>query len=325
MGMRKGKKNKAPAPPALGLPLPPLPGMPPMPAPPGAAPLDLPMPLPAAPAPLPAMPLPSAPEPDTSVWATAPTPAAAEPSKDDKYGDLWAKRSEKPLPQIYGHIDRISSADAGSLLDRYADRFGHALDRDIIVLRKKEHEDKVSEVRDAPVIELLESATEENELSVQLSTIEDELRSLKPEYQAAKQSGDAQVLSELRPMLEALMAERKSIQAAIAGVDVGTTTAQPVSDEDQAEDDLFVTFVGIVDELLGSNLSAEVVEAFVASEDFSTYEAVGSDPNNAGDEMRSAFFTIVDGQLGNMAQQDIDEFVGSANFEIYSAIGAQYQ
>jgi len=323
MGMRKGKKNKAPAAPALGLPLPPLPGMPPMPAPPAPAPLNLPMPLPPAPAPSPAMPLPAAPEVDTSVWAATPTPS--EPVKDDKYGDLWAKRSEKPLPQIYGHIDRISSADAGSLLDRYADRFGHALDRDIIVLRKKAHEDKISEVRDAPVIELLESATEENELSAQLSSIEDELRSLKPEYQAAKQAGDAQALSELRPMLEALMAERKSIQSAMVGGDSETTTAQPVSDEDQAEDDLFVTFVGIVDELLGSNLSAEVVEAFVASEDFSTYEAVGSDPNNADEDMRSAFFGIVDGQLGNMAQEDIDAFVGSENFEIYSAIGAQYQ
>ena len=27
----------------------------------------------------------------------------------DEYGDLWAKKSNKPLPQIYGHIDRISS------------------------------------------------------------------------------------------------------------------------------------------------------------------------------------------------------------------------
>ena len=129
-----------------------------MPAPSGAAPALPAAPLPPAPAPaaLPAAaaPLPAAPAPtsDESVWSSA--PSDAEKPADDKYGDLWAKRSEKPLPQIYGHIDRISSGDAGSLLDRYADRFGHALDRDIIVLRKKEHEDKVSEVRDAPVVEL---------------------------------------------------------------------------------------------------------------------------------------------------------------------------
>tara|TARA_B110000467_G_scaffold52257_2_gene47848 strand:- start:1682 stop:2761 length:1080 start_codon:yes stop_codon:yes gene_type:complete len=329
MGLRKGKKNKAPIAPVPGLPLPPLPGMPPMPAPPGAVPAPLPAALPPAPAPSPALPLPSAPAPapaapsqDQTVWDTA---APAKPQADDAYGDLWAKRSEKPLPQIYGHIDRISSADAGSLLDRYADRFGHALDRDIIVLRKKEHEDKVSEVRDAPVVELLETDSDAEDLSSQLSIIEDELRSLKPEYQAAKQSGDAQVLAELRPVLEALMAERKTLQAMISGEAGEPSTAEPVGAEEQEEDDMFATFVSIVDELLGSNLSAEIVEAFVASEDFPVYEAVGSDPHNADEGMRAAFFGIVDSQLGNMDQEDIDAFVSSENFEIYSAVGAQYQ
>ena len=319
VGLRKGKKNKAPEAPAPGLPLPPLPGMPPLPAPPGA---------PAAP---PALPLPPAPAPATTPVATAPP---AEPSpwadagqasqvKNDQYGDLWAKRSEKPLPQIYGHIDRISSADAGSLLDRYADRFGHSLDRDIIVLRKKEHDDKVSEVRDAPVVELLEE--EEDDLESQLTAIEDELRSLRPEYQAAKAEGDGQVLAELRPVLENLMKERKNLQSIIAGEGDGPVTAEAVSDEEQDEDDLFVTFVTIVDDLLGSNLSEEIVNAFVESPDFAVYQEVGSDPSNADDELRAAFFAIVDGQLGNMAQEDIDAFVASSEFSIYSTVGAQYQ
>jgi len=243
--------------------------------------------------------------------------------KNDQYGDLWAKRSEKPLPQIYGHIDRISSADAGSLLDRYADRFGHSLDRDIIVLRKKEHDDKVSEVRDAPVVELLEE--EEDDLESQLTAIEDELRSLRPEYQAAKSAGDGQVLAELRPVLENLMKERKNLQSIIAGEGDGPVTAEAVSDEEQDEDDLFVTFVTIVDDLLGSNLSEEIVNAFVESPDFAVYQEVGSDPSNADDELRAAFFAIVDGQLGNMAQEDIDAFVASSEFSIYSTVGAQYQ
>lgn len=323
MGLRKGKKNKAPAAPTPGLPLPPLPGMPPLPSPPGAAPLDPPAPLPPAPAALPPAPAIEPAPSDGNVWEA---PASSTPTQDDdKYGDLWAKRSEKPLPQIYGHIDRISSADAGSLLDRYADRFGHALDRDIIVLRKKEHEDKVSEVRDAPVVELLESETESNELEAQLTKVEDELRSLKPEYQAAKQSGDAQVLSELRPILESLMTERKSLQAMIAGVDDDVATAQPVGENVQADDDLFITFVTIVDELLGSNLPEDIVASFIGGPDFSTYETVGSDPSNASHELRAEFFAIVDGLLGNMEEEHINAFVSSDNFQIYSAIGAQYQ
>ena len=295
--------------------------MPPMPAPPGAPAAAPALPLPPAPAPAPA-PLPEAPAPqaEPSPWPDA--GQAAQP-KNDQYGDLWAKRSEKPLPQIYGHIDRISSADAGSLLDRYADRFGHSLDRDIIVLRKKEHDDKVSEVRDAPVVELLEE--KEDNLETQLKAIEDELRSLRPEYQAAKASGDAQVLAELRPVLENLMKERKNLQSIIAGDDAAPVTAEAISDEEQDEDDLFVTFVTIVDDLLGSNLPEDIVNAFVESPDFAVYQEVGSDPSNADDELRAAFFSIVDGQLGNMAQEDINAFVASSEFSIYSTVGAQYQ
>ena len=290
-----------------------------MPAPPGAPAATPALPLPPAPTPAP-VPEAPAPQAEPSTWPEAGQPAQP---KSDQYGDLWAKRSEKPLPQIYGHIDRISSADAGSLLDRYADRFGHSLDRDIIVLRKKEHDEKVSEVRDAPVVELLEE--KEDDLETQLTAIEDELRSLRPEYQAAKASGDAQVLAELRPVLESLMKERKNLQFILAGEEAAPVTAEPVSDEEQEDDDLFVTFVTIVDDLLGSNLPEEIVNAFVESPDFAVYQEVGSDPSNADDELRAAFFSIVDGQLGNMAQEDIDAFVASSEFSIYSTVGAQYQ
>ena len=97
---------------------------------------------------------------------------------------------------MYGHIERISQGDIGSLLDRYSDRFGHELDRDIIVMRQAEREDKISVIRDSPTVELLnqEEVEEEGaldaetivELNSQLKTVEDELRRLKPEYQAAK-------------------------------------------------------------------------------------------------------------------------------------------
>ena len=68
-----------------------------------------------------------------------------------------------------------------------------------------------------------------------------------------------------------------------------------------------------------------LLPGFLASEEFAIYQEVGSDPSNADDELRAAFFGIVDGQLGNMADEDIDAFVSSAQFSIYSAVGAQYQ
>ena len=157
-------------------PLPPLPGLQPAPEPLPAAPLP---PLPVAdpvPAPLPVAPLPQ------------PIPAVNDPNTtlsglaDEKgYNDLWAKRSDKPLPQIYGHIDRIANKEAGSLLDRYADRFGHSLDREIIVMRKAELDEKVAEVRDAPVVELIEDeVAQPTTPEEELKQVEAELRSLKP-------------------------------------------------------------------------------------------------------------------------------------------------
>ena len=324
MGFRKNKKKTAAQPPNPALPpapLPPLPGMP-LPAPDASMLPDLPVPNELPPADMPVTP--ESPAPSLLTEANnlqQPTEAKAS----DEYGDLWAKKSNKPLPQIYGHIDRISSGEAGSLLDRYADRFGHSLDRDIIVLRKQQHDEKIAEIRDAPVVELLD---EDEDLSPEqmLSNIEDQIRTLKPAYQEAKASGDSATLAELKPQLEVLLKERKQLKSSMAEDEaVPEAAEEPVVAQEAEEEDLFVTFVAIVDELLGSNLPSDVVEAFVGSEDFSVYQTVGSDPMSADDEMRGLFFGIVDNQLGNMDQESIEEFVGSSDFQIYSTIGEMYQ
>ena len=306
----------------------PLPGMP-MP-PPGA--LPTPLPLPDAPAPLPLpeapapLPLPEAPAPLPLPDAPAPVAqAAAEPEAKNEYGEMWAKRSTKPLQQIYGHIDRLAKKETGSLLDRYADRFGHSLDREIIVLRKKEHDSKVSEIRDAPVVELIEDE-ESGDLQSQLSAIEDELRTLKPEYQAAKAAGDSEVLSQLRPVLEGLMAERKSIMAMIDGSMEPTVAEVAVeSEESSDEDELFASFVSIVDDLLGSKLSEEIVSEFLQSEEFAIYEQVGMNPVEAEHDLRVQFVAIVDEQLGNMSGESVTEFTQTEEFSIYEAIATLYQ
>lgn len=319
MGFRKNKKKSAPEQSNLTLPPAPLPPMP-----------GMPLPLPDA-APMP--PLPTPPMPAVAAPVEAKETIIENSDKDEDYNELWAKKSNKPLPQIYGHIDRISAGEAGSLLDRYADRFGHALDRDIIVLRKQQHDDKIAQVRDAPVVELLDDEANELTQEEQLNKIEDEIRTLKPSYQEAKSVGDADLLAELKPQLESLLKERKQLQSSIAQANLAlaesTSTSSgdstPVIAQESNEEDLFVTFVAIVDELLGSNLPANVVESFVESDDFSVYQTVGSDPQSADDDLRSLFFNIVDGQLGNMDSKSIETFVGSSDFKIYSTIGEMYQ
>lgn len=326
MGFRKNKKksNAEPVNPALPpAPLPPLPGMP-LPAPNAPAIPDLPVPSELPPASLP--PLPDTPS--QSLLSAADNQSTGQQKPSDDYGDLWAKKSNKPLPQIYGHIDRISSGEAGSLLDRYADRFGHSLDRDIIVLRKQQHDEKIAEIRDAPVVELLEDDNEELSVAEQLSSLENQIRTLKPTYQQAKSDGDATKLAELKPQLESLLKERKLLKASMSQPEIEThptAEAQPVVAQEADEEDIFVTFVSIVDELLGSNLPSEVVESFVASDDFNVYQTVGSDPLSADDDLRSLFFAIVDNQLGNMSAESIDKFVASSEFKIYSTVGEMYQ
>ena len=326
MGFRKSKKKSAAQPANTTLPpapLPPLPGMP-LPAPDATVMPDLP-----APAELPPATLPDPAELPPPSLLNNPI-VTAEDSKEenaDGYGDLWAKKSNKPLPQIYGHIDRISSGEAGSLLDRYADRFGHSLDRDIIVLRKQQHDEKLAEIRDAPVVELLDENQDLSDEEI-LANLEDQIRTLKPAYQDAKTSGDNDALAELKPQLEALLKDRKQLMASMSSeseIPDATAKSQPVVAQEADEEDIFATFVSIVDELLGSNLPSDVVETFVASDDFSIYQTVGSDPLSADDDLRALFFAIVDNQLGNMDQSSIEEFVASSDFKIYSTVGEMYQ
>ena len=381
MGLGKKKKDgnnlppppglpPMPMPPAPGMPMPPAPGMP-MPPAPG---MPLPNPAPAAPA-APAPPAPTSPAgpppvptPQNAAPPVAPpaaTPEAPAPvaiealppspapepvvvvEEEDSYAGLYAKKSGKPLQQVYGHIDRISQGEIGSLLERYSDRFGHELDRDIIVMRKDERNDKAAEIRDSPTVQLLNQEEEENshldgetliELNSQLETVEVELRRLKPEYQAAKEVGDRQLLRELRPSLETLMAERKLIKAVIAGeAELDELFASDDEEEEYEEeeeshvaevaedddDDLFPYFVTIIDSFLGE-LPEDEVTAFTQSEGFEVYRVVASDPEAASDDDRTEFFSVVDSLLGGMPDDAVLAFTKSDDFEVYRAIGAMY-
>jgi hypothetical protein len=239
---------------------------------------------------------------------------------------MWAKRTEKPLQQVYGHIDRLTNKEAGSLLDRYADRFGHELDREIIVLRKQMHDDRLAEVREAPTVELLDAEmVAQAPVEDRLTVVEHRLRELKPQYEAAKASGDATTLEALRPELRSLMEERRALRgspAPAAPVPVAAPVAVPVAP--LVANDEFPAFVQVVDHLLGTDLPEASVNAFLSSPEFSLYERVGLNPAGANHDDRAAFFAMVDGLLGDMPDEAINAFVGSPNFALYSRIGATY-
>ncbi len=116
------------------------------------------------------------------------TPSSEDPSSTDEeiesdnsndFHTHWEKRkSDGEAPDVgsrdsmYGHIDRISSGQVGSLMDRFSDRFGSELDREIIVLRKKQQQDLLAI---KPTVELISSPemdevddTEESDSSSEL-------------------------------------------------------------------------------------------------------------------------------------------------------------
>lgn len=257
-------------------------------------------------------------------------PPAQEPSQPEEakneYGDLWAKRSAKPLPQIYGAIDRLGSGESGSLLDRYSDRFGHSLDRDIIVLRKKEREEALNQARGAPVVELLDEEEPDR-----LTAVENKLRELKPLYKEAKSLGDKDALRELVPQLEELMAERRLLKGQSKPVqsssdDDNSAESEEVTEAEEMNDAdmLFSQFFTIVNDLLGDELPEEAIETFLASDGFELFKEVGADPASIDDERRGEFFKIIDEQLGNMPDSSISAFVESGDFAIYKQISEMY-
>ena len=75
---------------------------------------------------------------------------------------------------MYGHIDRIATGEVGTLLDRFSDRFGSELDREIIVLRKKQQQE-IRAVK--PTVELIsapESDYEEDDIDDESVDADDE-------------------------------------------------------------------------------------------------------------------------------------------------------
>jgi len=51
---------------------------------------------------------------------------------------------------------------------------------------------------------------------------------------------------------------------------------------------------------------------------------VASDPSDASDDDRAAFFTMIDAELVSMPSDMLSEFMASPDFELYKLVGEQY-
>jgi hypothetical protein len=289
--------------------------------------------------------LPPLPSPESTVQvadsASIPTSPELPNEETDSYADLWKRRSDKSLPQMYGAIDRIGSGEIGTLLDRYSDRFGHELDREIIVMRRAEHESR----REAtPTVEVISTPDDDldrddddvdDELATWLDEVEDLLRPLQRAY---KSTDDKQEKKRLAPALKALIAERKSLLSVIGGdedeeiledlperppiPDVSDST-EVIASDDENVDDSFAEFCNMINNLLGK-MPKDWVDQFMISESFTLFQSVASNPDGASDDERAEFFTMIDGELVSMPSEMLSEFMASPEFELYKIVGQEY-
>ena len=234
------------------------------------------LPLPPPPPGLTIPPLPAPPPPpDIEIEETQTKTETQDSDSDDDFQSAWAKRrAENPdlgsekRDQMYGHIDRIATGEVGTLLDRFSDRFGSELDREIIVLRKKQQK----EMRDIkPTVELISSPETDYE---------------------------------------------EDIDETISDPD-----GEPPTED--TNEDQFVEFFSVVNDLLGS-MHDDFVNSFVASDDFSLFQAVGESPDQTSEEAREEFFSMINRVLGDLPDDKINEFVQSPGFTIFQSMGEIY-
>ena len=200
-----------------------------------------------------------------------------DPAEED-LESLWSARKaanigSEGLDGMYGHIDRIAKGDRGSLINRFSDRFGTELDREIIVMRKEQQQ----VVRDiAPKVELIEKPKDTDHL-----TLDEFIHSMDEPAFIQKVSDATGISTE---MLSSFEEDELIDFFQTADVDDSGTMefeefAAAITRLKQANDD-FARLFSIVDTLLG-NQSSKFIESFTESDAYDLYKKVGTDPHHA--------------------------------------------
>ena len=297
------------------------------------------MPLPEIPMPLPEIP-PAPPDSSTPQFGFVPEPSAdgdlldaansltenspmktTEQASDFK--SVWDKRkttnpsiSSDSRDSIYNRIDRISTGRGESLMDRYADRFGSDLDREIIVLRKKDQDDLASI---KPTVELI-SEVSKTEMSF------DEFIEAMDDSDfvgrvAVKTGVSVEKIDELD--LESMKEFFESADKDNSGSLDFDEFVNGIIQSFRTYDEDFAHFFTVVNGLLGQ-LPDEKTVAFISSDGFKLFETVGNDPNSIDTQSRGEFFTMVNELLVDLPDSVMKSFTESNDFDLYKLIASRY-
>jgi hypothetical protein len=177
---------------------------------------------------------------------------------------------------MYGHIDRIASGNVGTLLDRFSDRFGSELDREIIVLRKKQQQE-MREIK--PTVELIQAPSEDGQWFTPDEDEDDETPGGLGGKQTAGENieGDSEdEFGDFFNIVNTLLGNMPDdfVQEFIESESFNLFQiigADPVNTDDETRSEFFK----MINSELG-NLPEDKINDFVTSPDFEVYTRIGA-------------------------------------------------
>jgi len=239
------------------------------------------------------------------------------------FKSVWESRkasdpsiSQTSRDSIYSRIDRISSGKGDSLMDRYADRFGSDLDREIIVLRKKDQDDLTSI---KPKVELISSSSN-NEMSLSefMEAMDDEDFVVRV---AEKTGVSVEKIDELdMAAMEDFFIKSDTDNSGTLDFD---EFVKGIIDSFRSHNEDFSHFFTVVDGLLGE-LPEDKVNTFIQSDDFEMFKTIGDDPKATDNQTRSDFFKMVNELLADLPDTVMEQFTSSQDFDLYKSIANRY-
>ena len=253
--------------------------------------------------------------------ADSPITDDSETPKD--FNSVWeSRKSADPSigssrDGIYGKINEIASGrKEGTLMDRFSGRFGSELDKEIIILRKKEQDD-LRLIK--PTVELISAPAKNDEM-----TFEEFVDAMSDSDFVSRVSDATGVPSERLSALDystlnTFFLEADSNQSGTLDFPEFVTAIQSY----RSFDEDFSDFFNVINSLLGE-LPEDLTTTFVESPSFQLFRDVGEDPEVTNRATRAEFFVMINELLGDLPETVMQSFIESPDFDLYKLIAERY-
>ena len=202
-------------------------------------------------------------------------------------------------------------------MERYSDRFGTDLDREIIVMRKKDQDDWASV---KPTVELLSAPTKPSEMSFEeLIEAMDDDGFLDMVSEKTGVSGNTLREIDLDSLKEFFIRADSDNSGSLNFDEF----VNGIIDSYRSHDEDFSHFFSVINNLLGE-LPEDKSAAFISSDGFELFKQVGEAPDAVESTTRGEFFKMVNELLVDLPEQIMQSFVNSPDFDLYKQIAERY-